>query len=353
MSLLPSILAEFLLPGELHTVQRQEGGHINDSFKIVAGVGLDERAYLLQRLNPAVFSDPLSVMDNIRIVSAHLTGAVARRGLGAPERRVPQLVATRDGRGYVEDANGGVWRLFRFIEHARSVQQAESPAQAREAGRAFGRFQALLADLDRPLVETIPGFHDTRARFDALERAVAADGAGRLASAAQEVGAILSRREEAEQLERLREAGRLPVRVVHNDAKIANVLFDEKTGEALCVVDLDTVMPGIALHDLGDLVRSTAADAPEDEPDVRRVRVRAPFVAAVTEGYLQEAGEFLVPAERDHLHLAGPVIILEQAARFLTDYLEGDRYYPVSRPWQNLDRARTQYAIYEGVTALG
>lgn len=353
MSLLPSILSEFLLPGELHTVQRQEGGHINDSFKIVAGVGLDERAYLLQRLNPAVFGDPLSVMDNIRVVTAHLTGAVARRGLGQPERRVPQLVATRDGRGFVEDANGGVWRLFRFIEHARSVQQAESVEQAREAGRAFGRFQALLADLDRPLVETIPGFHDTRARFDALERAVAADSAGRLASAAPEVGAILSRREEAEQLERLREAGRLPVRVVHNDAKIANVLFDEKTGEALCVVDLDTVMPGIALHDLGDLVRSTAADAPEDEPDVRRVRVRAPFVAAVTEGYLQEAREFLVPAELDHLHQAAPVIILEQAARFLSDYLEGDKYYPVSRPWQNLDRARTQFAIYEGVKALG
>jgi aminoglycoside phosphotransferase (APT) family kinase protein len=352
MSLIPSILTGFMLPGELRAVERQEGGHIHDSFRIVAGSGLDERSYLLQRINPAVFPDPDAVMANMQVVTAHLAGAVRRRGLRDPERRVIQLVPTREGGITVRDAQGGVWRLVRFIDGTRSGTRAESVADAKEAGRAVGRFQAMLADLQTPLIETIPGFHDSRARMDALQAAVAADSAGRLAVASQEVGAILSRREEAERFEVLREAGELPIRVVHNDAKIANVLFDVRSGEGICLVDLDTVMPGLALHDLGDLVRSVATNAMEDEPDVRRVAVRSHYVEAAIGGYLAEAGSMLNAVEREHLKQAGRVITLEQSARFLTDFLEGDVYYPVRRPNQNLDRSRVQLAIYEGLSVL-
>lgn len=353
MSLIPSILSEFALPGEVHSVERHEGGHINDSFRVVSGAGLAERTYLLQRLNLEVFPDPEAVMSNFQIVTAHLAGAVRRRGLSQPERRVPQLVPTRGGGVVMRDAQGGVWRLLQFIEGTRSTRRAESIEDARGAGRAVGQFQALLADLSTPLAETIPGFHDTRARMDALQQAVAEDPFNRLALVSREVGAILSRREEAERLEVLREAGRLETRVVHNDAKIANVLFDKRTGAPLCMVDLDTVMPGLVLHDFGDLVRSIATNAAEDEPDVRRVAVRSHYIEAAMEGYLQEAGGFLTPVEKQHLGLAGRVIALEQAARFLTDFLEGDHYYQTTRPNQNLDRARAQYAVYEGLSVLG
>lgn len=352
MSLIPSILAEFLLPGALHSVEPQRGGHINDSFRITTDSGLDSRDYLLQRLNPAVFADAHAVMANIQVVTAHLAGALLRSGVSSPERRSPQLVPTRSGAPFVEDVHGGIWRLWRYIEGTRSGDRAESVADAREAGRAFGRFHVLMSDCRTPLAETIAGFHDTRARFTALQDVVAADPAGRLASAAAEVGAILSRREEAEQLEVLRETGELPTRVVHNDAKIANVLFDQKSGDALCVVDLDTVMPGLVLHDFGDLLRSVATSAAEDEPDVRRVAVRSHYLDAAREGYLKEAGGLLTDREVQLLPAAGRVIALEQAARFLTDFLSGDTYYRTSRPYQNLDRARAQYAIYEGLSVL-
>lgn len=352
MSLIPSIVSEFVIPGALRAVERQEGGHIHDSFRVVAGSGLEEQSYLLQRLNPQVFPDLEGLMANLQAVTAHLSLAVRRLGLRQPERRVPQLVPNREGGILVRDAQGGFWRMLRFIGGSRASPRAESVADAREAGRAVGRFQAMVADLATPLVEVIPGFHDTRARMDALQAAVAADPAQRAATASREVGAILSRRAEAEQFEVLGDAGEMPLRVVHNDAKIANVLFDQRSGEALCLVDLDTVMPGLALHDLGDLVRSVATNAPEDEPDVRRVAVRSHYVEAVTAGYLETMGPLLTPAEHHHLHMAGRVIGLEQAARFLTDYLEGDRYYPVTRPEQNLDRARAQFAIYEGLAVL-
>jgi len=353
MSLIPAILSEFALPGDLRSVVRHEGGHINDSYRAVVGAGMTERTYLLQRLNLEVFPDPDAVMSNFQIVTSHLAGAVRRRGYPQPERRVPQLVPTRHGGVVVRDAQGGVWRLLQFIEGTRSTRRAESVEDARGAGKAVGQFQALLADLKTPLAETIPGFHDTRARMDALQAAVEEDPVNRLAMVSREVGVILSRREEAERLEVLRDAGRLTTRVVHNDAKIANVLFDKRTREPLCLVDLDTVMPGLPLHDFGDLIRSIATNAAEDEPDVRRVAVRSHYVEAATMGYLEEAGNFLTPVERQHLGLAGRVIALEQAARFLTDFLEGDHYYQTTRPNQNLDRARAQYAVYEGLSVLG
>lgn len=349
MSLIPSILQEFLLPGDVHTVARHGTGHINDSFRVVVGTGPAERSYLLQRLNPGVFADPRAVMANVQAVTGHLSGGLVRRGLGPPDRRVPQLVTARDGSALVRDAHGGVWRLLKFIEGTRTVERAENLKQAREAGRAFGLFHRLMADFDGELAEVIPGFHDTPGRLAALEAAADDDAIGRLAEVHGDVKRILAAREGAGRLEALRAAGVLPRRVAHHDAKIGNVLFDAATGAGLCVVDLDTVMYGTILYDVGDLIRSVAAAAAEDEPDPSRVTVRPSYVDAAVDGYFNEVGELLTPVERANLHLAGWIITLEQAARFLTDYLSGDNYYPVTRPNHNLDRARVQLRIWEGL----
>lgn len=349
MSLIPVILQEFVLPGDVLGVSRFGTGHINDTFRVVVGTGLGERPYLLQRLNPGVFGDPEAVMVNMQLVTGHLAGALRRRGVQDLERRVPHLVSTRDGQPFVRDASGAVWRLFRFIEGTRTVDHATTEEEAWQAGRVFGQFHLLMADFDGELAEVIPGFHDTPARLEQLERAAAQDAVGRLVDVRREVTRVLAAREEAGEIEALRGRGALPTRVTHHDAKVSNVLFDAKSGEGLAVVDLDTVMFGTVLYDVGDLIRSVATAAAEDEPLADRVTVRPAFVEAVLRGYLKETDGFLAPAEKAHLHLAGRVITLEQAARFLTDYLQGDNYYPVTRLSHNLDRARVQLRIWEGL----
>jgi Ser/Thr protein kinase RdoA (MazF antagonist) len=226
----------------------------------------------------------------------------------------------------------------------------ETAPQAEQAGRAFGAFQHLLADLPvPPLHETIPDFHNTPLRFEALERAVQADPYNRAAMAKDEINVALSRRWMAGLLLDLHEAGGIPKRVVHNDAKINNVLFDEDTDTALCVVDLDTVMPGLAPHDFGDMVRSMTSLSPEDERDLSKVEVQMPLFEAIARGYLEEAGTLLTPAERAHLVSAGKLITLEQGVRFLTDFLNGDVYYKTQRPGQNLDRCRTQLELVKSI----
>ncbi len=349
MSLIPAILPEFLIPGDVQSVSRHGTGHINDTFRVVVTSGLGDRSYLLQRLNPSVFSDALAVMTNLQAVTAHLNGVVLSRAMRNPERRVLQLVPARDGNAYVRDARGGVWRLLKFIEGTRTLEFAETVEQATQAGRAFGRFHVMMHDLDRELIEVLPGFHDTPARLAALEHAATEDAIGRLAEVRREVDQILGAREEGGQIQALRIQGALPTRVAHNDAKIGNVLFDEKTGEGLCVVDLDTVMDGTVLYDVGDLTRSVATAVAEDEPNADLVKVRTEFVDAMLRGYVQETDGFLTPGEKANLHLAGRVISLEQAARFLTDFLQGDNYYPVTRANHNLDRARVQLKIWEGL----
>jgi Ser/Thr protein kinase RdoA (MazF antagonist) len=222
---------------------------------------------------------------------------------------------------------------------------------AREAARAFGAFVRLLVDCPgASLHETIPGFHDTARRIAALEDAARRDPCGRAGEARDDIAYVLAERAIAGVLPPLVTAGEIPVRVVHNDAKITNVLFDERTGAAVCVIDLDTVMPGLVLHDFGDMVRSMASPTDEDDPDPGRVDARPDFVVALAEGFLAEAGSALTPVERRSLVLAGRLIVLEQAARFLCDYLDGDRYYHVARPGHNLDRTRAQLALYRSLT---
>jgi Ser/Thr protein kinase RdoA (MazF antagonist) len=308
------------------------GGHINDSW--VASRGAER--WFLQRLNRHVFPDPRAVMANVAAVTAHVRAA-------AGPVSVPALLAADDGRAWVEDEAGDTWRCHEYAPGiARLVPRG--PEDAREAARAFGAFaRALASYAGPPVAEVLPGFHDTAARVEALERVIDEDPVGRARACKGEILGVLQRWDLGQEFPPLLEDGRVPIRLAHNDAKIANVLFDEATGRARWVVDLDTVMPGTLLHDFGDLVRSSVAHTPEDGGTT--MEAEPALFEALAEGFMGELGEVLTPAEREHLETAGRVITFEQAVRFLTDHLRGDPYYGATTPDRNLWRARTQLVL--------
>lgn len=344
------VAGRFAVTGRCTAAESLAGGHINDSYVLtLAGEHGGER-YLLQRINAAVFPEPLRVMDNIERVTTHIANHLRQQRVGDLGRRVSAPLPSRDGRPYWVDDRGGVWRLYRLIEGTRVHPLVQTAAQAAEAGRAFGEFQRLLADWPGPrLHETIPGFHNTPLRYAALERAVVADLRGRSASAAPEIAFARARCSWARILLDLHERGEIPERVVHNDAKITNVLFDAATERAVCVVDLDTVMPGLSLYDFGDMVRSMTCPVAEDERELSKVELQESLFEALVQAYCGATGPMLTPVERQHLVTAGRLITLEQGVRFLTDHLNGDTYYKTRRPGQNLDRCRTQFKLVESI----
>jgi hypothetical protein len=349
-----AVVARFAVEGRLLALESHTSGLINHSWVAAFETATGRRRYLLQQINRHVFHHPDDVMENMDRVTRQVAASLAREGVPDAGRRVLSLVATREGASHHVDAHGETWRLVPWIEGTRSTEHASSEAEAGETARAFGRFLAQLRDLPGPpLHETIPGFHDTPARLAAFEQRVAADRVSRRAGCRAEVEALLDRRPLAAALAGPAARGEIPVRPAHNDAKIANVLFDLRTGEGLCVVDLDTVMPGLSLHDFGDLARSTVSDSAEDEPDLSRVLVRVPVFAALARGFVDGAGDALSPAERALLVTGAEVIVYEQALRFLGDHLDGDRYYRTTRPGHNLDRTRTQIRLLEGLEARG
>jgi len=320
------------------------GGHINDTFLVTCEAPGAPARYILQHINRHVFHDPVAVMRNIERVTAHLAAQEEGEPCGA--RRALHLVPAQNGLNWFVDAQGETWRAYRLIENARTYETATSADQAFQAARAFGRFQQQLASLPPPrLHETIPDFHNTPKRFAALEQAIAADVAGRAALARPEIDFARSRQAITGAL---LDAG-LPERITHNDTKFNNVLLDDKTGEAVCVIDLDTVMPGLALYDFGDMVRTTTSPAKEDEQDLSRVTMQFPMFEALVRGYLGTAGAFLTHAERKLLAVSGKLITFEIGIRFLTDYLAGDTYFKVHREGHNLDRCRTQFKLVESI----
>jgi aminoglycoside phosphotransferase (APT) family kinase protein len=256
------------------------------------------------------------------------------------------LVPARDGQAWHVDAAGNHWRAYLFIERARTYDAVESAEQAFKAARAFGEFQRQLADLPAPrLHDTIPDFHHTPKRFAALEAAIRADAAGRAKLARAEIDFALAH----QPMTRVLLEANLPERVTHNDTKFNNVMLDEATGEGICVIDLDTVMPGLALYDFGDMVRTTTSPAKEDERDLTKVTMQFPMFEALVRGYLAAAGGFLTPAEKQRLAFSGKLITFEIGIRFLTDYLAGDVYFKVHRDGHNLDRCRTQFKLVESI----
>jgi len=336
----------FALAGKPIEAAPLGNGHIHDTF-LVSCAGTGDR-YVLQRLNRAVFPDPGLVMANVARVLAHLHG---RLGPERAEREALTLVPARDGSLSVRDQAGETWRAYRHVAGASSHDEPRTPRDAEEAARAFATFQRLLVDLPAPpLAATIPGFHDTPARLAALRRAVAADRAGRIAAAREEIDFAVANAGVADALASLERQGLLAERVVHNDTKLNNVLLDDATGSAVCVIDLDTVMPGLALHDFGDLVRSAAGAAAEDDPEYRRHVVVPELFAAIARGFIDGLGDELSALERSSLVLAARVMTFECGIRFLADHLEGDRYFRIHRTDHNLDRCHTQFALLRSLT---
>jgi aminoglycoside phosphotransferase (APT) family kinase protein len=319
-------------------------GHINDTYLVTCGATGAPARYILQRINRNVFRNPAAVMENIERVTRHIAAQTAGKPDG--DRRALQLVATRDGSNRHLDSQGETWRAYCFIENARTYDTATSTEQAFQAALAFGRFQQQLANLPAPrLHDTIPDFHHTPRRFAALEESIAADVKGRATQAKAEIEFALARRS---MVSILLDAG-LPERITHNDTKFNNVLLDLTTHEAICVIDLDTVMPGLALYDFGDMVRTTTSPAAEDEQDLSKVTMQFPLFEALVRGYLQAAGEFLTAAEKEYIAFSGKLITFEIGIRFLADYLAGDTYFKVHREGHNLDRCRTQFKLVESI----
>lgn len=334
------------IPGRVLSAVPHGSGHINDTFAVEFAANGASVRHVFQRINHHVFREPEKLMENIDRVLAHLAAKARGRAQASPL----ELLRSGSGAPFCRTADGNYWRAFRFIGGARSHDLVDSVELAREAARAFGAFQRDLADLPAPrLHETIPHFHDTPWRFEALERAIAEDRAGRVSGVRREIEFARARREDAGRLVGLLRAGRLPERITHNDTKLNNVLISDTDGCAVCVIDLDTVMPGLVHYDFGDLVRTSACPAPEDETNLDRVALRFEYFEAILRGYLKAAGEFLTDEERRHLPFSAALITLEIGVRFLTDHLEGDHYFKIHRPGHNLHRARAQFRLVESI----
>ncbi len=339
---IPDVVAQFRIPADFIAAVPYGNGHINDTFAVTMSQGGTPLRYILQRINNRVFQRPDLLMENIlRVTEAARRASPAEGDL---TRRNLTVIPARDGLPYMRDAEGDYWRVYVFVEQSCSYDEVATSAQAFQAARAFGRFQRTLADLGGArLHEVIPGFHDTPMRIAALEKALTEDLHGRAAACRAEVDFALSRKDEAGLLIGMLADGTLPERITHNDTKINNVLFDNGTGEGICVIDLDTVMPGLVHYDFGDMVRTATSTAAEDETDLSRVVVRFDLFEALLRGYLDAAGGFLTPEEKALLPFSGKLITLEIGVRFLTDYLQGDVYFKTGRPGHNLDRCRNQF----------
>ena len=340
------VLRQYDFGGQVLRCEPCGSGHINETYCVTCiKPGGGEKRFLLQRMNRAVFQDIDGLMENVANVTSYLHRRLERGG-GDTERGTMNLLPTRTGAAWCTDTGGGCWRVFLYIEGAICLDRVEKPEDFYETALAFGNFQRLLAEYPaETLHETIPNFHNTAARFDALERSVKADACGRAAGVQPEIAFAMARREEAETLVRMQQDGLLPLRVTHNDTKLNNVMLDAETGRGLCVVDLDTVMPGLAVNDFGDSIRFGASTADEDERDLSKVEMDLGLFEIFAKGFLEGCGGSLTENEIRALPMAAKLMTLECGVRFLTDYLDGDRYFRIHREGQNLDRARTQFKL--------
>ncbi len=340
----------FNFEGEFVSSEICGRGHINETHILVFDCDGRCRRYVLQRINTNVFRDPVRLMDNVRRVTEYQREKLLASGVSDPSRRGLTLVGARDGGHFCYYTDGSVWRAYHFIEGSENFDTITEPAAAYQAAKAFGEFQLMLADMPPPrLHETIPDFHNTPKRIEALEKAIEADPFNRAALVRDEIAFALARKEMACLLIEKWKRGLIPERITHNDTKMNNVMLDATTGEGLCVIDLDTVMPGLALYDFGDMVRSGTNPAAEDEKDLSKVHVDMRLFQALVDGYLQATHKMLLPSEREYLAFSGRLISLEIGVRFLSDYLSGDVYFRIKRPDQNLDRCRVQFKMTSSI----
>ncbi len=351
-NMIQAVLSRFPLGGDAGKVQRFGSGLINDTYLCEFGNGRTVRKYILQKINTAVFKHPVQVMENVEAVTTYIVNRLRERGVPDPYRVTPALVFTREGRSYHQDKSGAYWRVFHFIEQGKVFDSISDSRQAFQVGRGLGKFQALVSGMaPAGLHDTLPGFHHTPRYLGEYDKALAADTRGRVSSVEPEIAFVSQRRVLAHLLTDRIEHGEVPVRVVHNDPKVNNIMLDAATGEAICMLDLDTVKPGIVHFDFGDCLRSAGNRAGEDAPQLENVRLDLDVFAAVTEGYLREAGLFLTQEEIELLPASVKVITFELGLRFLTDYLLGDTYFKTRYSTHNLHRARVQFKLLESVEA--
>ncbi|MBQ9197061.1 MAG: aminoglycoside phosphotransferase family protein [Clostridia bacterium] len=338
-----ALMSHFDLPGEPTAVLELKSGNINATFRVTMEGAGTKQDFILQRINTYVFREPQRMMENIVSVTDHLRRALQRLGEDT-ERSVLRVIPTKDGQlMYTDDT--GCWRVYPFIADAFAYDAVDAAAFL-EVGRGFGRFQRLLADYPADqLFESIPDFHNTAVRYAQLDEAIRRDAAGRADEVQPEIAFLMERREALCGILPLIENGTLPLRVTHNDTKSNNVMLDKATGKALCVIDLDTVMPGSVLFDYGDAIRFGASTAPEDEPDTSKIALDLQKTEAFTRGFVQETNGFLTQDEMRLLPFGIEVITAEMAMRFLADYLNGDIYFKTDTADHNLRRARAQITL--------
>ncbi len=343
------ICSKFALYGDFLVAVPFGGGHVNDTFQLTFDQGGVRLHYVLQRINRNVFRKPEQVMENMDRVTRHLLAKI-HAGKAETRKRTIRLLRTFANQPCVTDERGEVWRAYIFVENARAYDVLETPEQAFKVAQAFGDFQCNLVDLPGPrLHETIPDFHNTPKRLEALRQAIRRDPVGRERRGRGGIDFIMKRADETKRLLQLQAEGAIPERITHNDTKVNNILIDDLTGDGICVIDLDTVMPGLSLYDFGDMVRAGTSPAEEDEVDLAKVGMRFEMYEALYRGFLSSAGSFLTEAERENLPFSGKLITFEIAIRFLTDYLEGDVYFKVKRPEHNLERCRNQLRMVESI----
>ena len=343
---MPAVARLFIIYGEFENAEPFGGGHINDTFASSWNQAGTRLRYLHQRINERVFVRPDEVMENISRVTEHIAKKLVASGEPAWSRKTLQVVPARDGKPFARDSDGNWWRTYLFIEGTTTRDIAASPEEARFLGASIGNFQKQLADLPPPrLHDAIPDFHHMEKRYVRFYAALAKDVCGRAKSVAPEINFMRENEERGSALVRALREGRIPERICHNDTKMNNILIDSTSGKALCVADLDTVMPGTSLFDVGDLIRTVSTRAAEDELDLAKVIFDPVYFKALLDGYLSQAREFLTGEETALIAEAGRNITQIMALRFLTDYLEGDQYYHIKYPDHNLDRCRNQLAL--------
>lgn len=339
------VLPKFDLKGKYVFSEQINSGNINKTYHIVYEDGGEKFHYNLQRINKFVFKNPYGVMDNIAGITEHIKQAFAVRGEDSG-RRCLQVINTLDGGSVYVGEDGEFWRVFLYIDNCTAYDTADRLELLEEAGRAFGEFQKLLSDFPaEKLFITIPDFHNTPKRYAALLESAKADVAGRAASAVEEIAAVKAHEDLLGAVQNRIDSGEIPLRVTHNDTKINNVLIDNDTDKALCVIDLDTVMPGSSLYDFGDAVRFACSTAAEDEPDTDKIHVDLDKFAAFARGYLSEAKDFLTDSEKALLVESAEILTLELAIRFLKDYLDGDVYFKIDYPEHNIVRTKAQLRL--------
>ena len=351
-AVLSEVIAAFDFGADPICAQPFGCGHVNDTFLIQIKTENDLRpGFVLQRLSPEAFKNPEGLMQNVIGISEYLCRRIQENG-GDCSREAMEFIRPRSGSLYYQDSTGCAWRAYRYIGNVCCYQSASTPEQFAASGRAFGHFQRMLeAYPAQTLFETIPRFHDTEDRLAKLKAAIEDDKLGRASECGSEIAFALAREADCSVAMQALRDGVLPLRVTHNDTKLNNVLFDDKTGEAVCVIDLDTVMPGLSIFDFGDSIRFGANHCAEDEKDLSKMAIDLAMYEAYAAAFVEGAGGALTRSEIEYLPWGAKLMTLECGIRFLTDYLSGDTYFHTSRPGQNLDRCRTQFKLVADMEA--